>query len=117
MSPTSNPRTAIVTGGASGIGAAIAHRLASDGHRVATLDITPAEGGVFYEVDVTDRAQIDTALADIHSRFGPVTIWSTPQARKGSPGSSTSPSPNGSASSDGASRPENCGRPNPSPTV
>ncbi|MGO8772170.1 SDR family NAD(P)-dependent oxidoreductase [Mycobacterium sp.] len=74
MSPTSNPRTAIVTGGASGIGAAIAHRLASDGHRVATLDITPAEGGVFYEVDVTDRAQIDTALADIHSRFGPVTI-------------------------------------------
>jgi len=30
---------------------------------------------VFYEVDVTDRAQIDTALADIHSRFGPVTIW------------------------------------------
>jgi NAD(P)-dependent dehydrogenase (short-subunit alcohol dehydrogenase family) len=74
MPPTSNPRTAIVTGGASGIGAAIAHRLASDGHRVATLDITPAEGGVIYEVDVTDRAQIDTALADIHSRFGPVTI-------------------------------------------
>src|ERR1035438_7094460 len=68
MSPTSNPRTALVTGGASGIGAAIAHRLASDGHRVATLDITSAEGGVFYEVDVTDRAQIDTALADIHSR-------------------------------------------------
>ena len=74
MSPTSNPRTAIVTGGASGIGAAIAHRLASDGHRVATLDITPAEGGLSHAVDVTDRAQIDTALADIHSRFGPVTI-------------------------------------------
>ena len=74
MSPNSNPRNAIVTGGASGIGAAIAHRLASDGHRVATLDITPAEGGVFYQVDVTERAQIDTALADIHSKFGPVTI-------------------------------------------
>ena len=74
MSPTSNPRTAIVTGGASGIGAAIAHRLASDGHRVTTLDIAPADTGVFYEVDVTDRAQIDAALADIHSKFGPVTI-------------------------------------------
>ncbi len=74
MSPTSNPRTAIVTGGASGIGAAIARRLASDGHRVATLDITPAEGGPSYEVDVTDRAQIDAALADIHAKFGPVSI-------------------------------------------
>jgi 2-hydroxycyclohexanecarboxyl-CoA dehydrogenase len=74
MSLTSNQRTAIVTGGASGIGAAIAHRLAADGHRVATLDITPTEGGMSYGVDVTDRAQIDAALADIHSRFGPVTI-------------------------------------------
>jgi 2-hydroxycyclohexanecarboxyl-CoA dehydrogenase len=74
MSSTSKPRTAVVTGGASGIGAAIARRLASDGHRVATWDITPAEGGVYYEVDVTDRAQIDAVLADIHSRFGPVTI-------------------------------------------
>jgi 2-hydroxycyclohexanecarboxyl-CoA dehydrogenase len=74
VSSTSKPRTAVVTGGASGIGAAIARRLASDGHRVATWDITPAEGGVYYEVDVTDRAQIDAALADIHSRFGPVTI-------------------------------------------
>jgi NAD(P)-dependent dehydrogenase (short-subunit alcohol dehydrogenase family) len=99
MSPTISPRTAIVTGGASGIGAAIAHRLASDGHRVATLDITPAEGGVFYEIDVTDRAQVDTALAGIHSKFGPVTILVNAAGAEGSPGSSTSPSPNGSASS------------------
>jgi NAD(P)-dependent dehydrogenase (short-subunit alcohol dehydrogenase family) len=63
MSPTSNPRTAIVTGGSSGIGAAIANRLVADGHRVATLDITAAQGGSSYEVDVTDRGQIDTALA------------------------------------------------------
>ncbi len=74
MPHSNTPRAAIVTGGASGIGAAIAHRLASDGHRVATLDIIPAEGGVYYEVDVTDRSQIDTALVDIHSKLGPVTI-------------------------------------------
>ena len=36
------PRTAIVTGGARGIGAAIARRLASDGLQVAVLDLDEA---------------------------------------------------------------------------
>ena len=84
MPPASNPRTAIVTGGASGIGAAIVHRLITDGYQVATLDITPAEGGQSYTVDVTDRAQIDTALADIRSRFGPVTILVNAAGAEGS---------------------------------
>ncbi len=74
MSRVNSPRTAIVTGGASGIGAAIARRLAADGHRVAVLDISGAEDVSSYVVDVTDRAQIDLALTDIHARFGPVTI-------------------------------------------
>ncbi|MGB8504117.1 SDR family NAD(P)-dependent oxidoreductase [Mycobacterium sp.] len=84
MPPASNPRTAIVTGGASGIGAAIVHRLITDGYQVATLDITPAEGGQSYTVDVTDRAQIDTALADVRSRFGPVTILVNAAGAEGS---------------------------------
>ena len=32
-------KTAVVTGGASGIGKAIAARLAADGHHVATIDL------------------------------------------------------------------------------
>jgi 2-hydroxycyclohexanecarboxyl-CoA dehydrogenase len=84
MSATSNPRTAIVTGGSSGIGAAIAHRLACDGHHVATLDIRPTGGGVSYKVDVTDREQIEAALADIQSRFGPVTILVNAAGAEGS---------------------------------
>jgi 2-hydroxycyclohexanecarboxyl-CoA dehydrogenase len=84
MSPTFTARTAIVTGAASGIGAAIAHRLTSDGHRVATLDITPTEGDLSYVVDVTDREQVDAALADIHARSGPVTILVTAAGAEGS---------------------------------
>lgn len=74
MPPITSPRTAVVTGGASGIGAAIVARLAAGGHRVATLDVTPSETPLSYTVDVTDRAQIDDALDDIHARLGPVTV-------------------------------------------
>ena len=37
--PSGTERVAVVTGGGSGMGAAIARRLASRGHRVAVLDI------------------------------------------------------------------------------
>ena len=84
MPSTNSPRSAVVTGGASGIGAAIAHRLASDGYRVASLDITPTEGGLSYTVDVTDRAQIDAALTEIRAKFGPVTILVNAAGAEGS---------------------------------
>jgi 2-hydroxycyclohexanecarboxyl-CoA dehydrogenase len=84
MRPTDSARTALVTGGASGIGAAIAQRLANDGHCVATLDITPSEGDMSYVVDVTDRAQIDAAVADIHAKAGPITILVTAAGAEGS---------------------------------
>lgn len=64
----------MVTGGASGIGLAIANRLRADGHNVAALDLNPPEPEVAGPTDVTDRAQIDAALASVRERFGPVTV-------------------------------------------
>ena len=67
-------KTAVVTGGASGIGRAIATRLAADGHHVATIDLQPSAADFAYSADVTDRAQVDAALDKIHTQLGPVSV-------------------------------------------
>ena len=80
-------RTALVTGGASGMGEATSHRLARQGHRVAVVDIDgdgaervvreiEAEGGKALAIvaDISDKMQITTALATIRAILGPVTI-------------------------------------------
>jgi len=67
-------KTAVVTGGGSGIGAAVAARLRSDGYNVAVIDLNPSEDEFSYVADVTDRTQIDDALGQIRSALGPVTI-------------------------------------------
>jgi NAD(P)-dependent dehydrogenase (short-subunit alcohol dehydrogenase family) len=80
-------RTAIVTGGASGIGLAISERLAADGAAVAIFDLNgegaqgaaakiEAAGGsaVGVAVDVTDRPGIEAAVATVRSRLGRPTI-------------------------------------------
>jgi 3-oxoacyl-[acyl-carrier protein] reductase len=60
-------RTAVVTGGASGLGAATAARLREEGLRVVTLDVA---GGADEVVDVTD----DAALAELAARIGAVDV-------------------------------------------
>ena len=67
-------RTAVVTGGGSGIGAAVVTRLRKDGHQVAILDLNPCDDELSYAADVTDRGQIDAALTEIRGALGPVTI-------------------------------------------
>jgi len=61
----------VVTGGASGLGAATARRLASCGARVALFDrnadqgqaVAAEIGAVYCEVDVTDEASVDAGFA------------------------------------------------------
>ncbi|ACC43119.1 SDR family NAD(P)-dependent oxidoreductase [Mycobacterium marinum] len=67
-------KTAVVTGGASGIGLAIARRLRADGIDVATLDLKTPDGELAFSADVTNRSQVDAALTAIRQRLGPVTI-------------------------------------------
>jgi 3-oxoacyl-[acyl-carrier protein] reductase len=69
-------KNAIVTGGASGIGAATARRLASEGAHVVVADFNePAAGEVASEIggtavrcDVTSREDVDAAVARVAER-------------------------------------------------
>jgi 2-hydroxycyclohexanecarboxyl-CoA dehydrogenase len=67
-------KTAVVTGGASGIGRAVAERLRKDGLQVAVIDVSPTDDGFGHIADVTDRAQVDTAVASIREQFGPILV-------------------------------------------
>jgi 2-hydroxycyclohexanecarboxyl-CoA dehydrogenase len=67
-------KTAVVTGGGSGIGRAVANRLRADGYRVATIDLNPSDDEFGHVADVTDRAQVDAAIAAIRTQLGPVTV-------------------------------------------
>jgi NAD(P)-dependent dehydrogenase (short-subunit alcohol dehydrogenase family) len=69
---------AVITGGASGLGAATARALAAKGARVALLDLNAALGeplakelgGVFVKGDVTNEASVDEALAAARKAHG-----------------------------------------------
>jgi 2-hydroxycyclohexanecarboxyl-CoA dehydrogenase len=80
-------RTAIVTGGGSGIGLAIAERLAADGMAVAIFDrngesadeaaakiVTAGGAAVGLTVDVTDRPAIDAGVDEARARLGAPTV-------------------------------------------
>jgi NAD(P)-dependent dehydrogenase (short-subunit alcohol dehydrogenase family) len=70
--------SAVVTGGASGLGAATARRLAASGVKVAIFDLNVQAGealaqqigGVFCKVDVTVEEQVDAGFAKARAAQG-----------------------------------------------
>lgn len=74
-----NGASAVVTGGASGLGAATVRRLAAGGAHVVVLDLNEEQGlalaaeidGSFAYGDVTDPAAVDAAL-DVAEEYGPL---------------------------------------------
>jgi NAD(P)-dependent dehydrogenase (short-subunit alcohol dehydrogenase family) len=68
---------AIVTGGASGIGAAIARRLRSEGARVAVFDVNPdaaTDVELAVRVDVADDASVRAGVERVASELGGIDI-------------------------------------------
>jgi len=75
-------RVALITGGASGIGAASARRLAAEGATVVIADVNPEAGealakeldGTFVQVDVTSPADNERMYAETVKAYGQVDV-------------------------------------------
>ncbi|MEG2803276.1 SDR family oxidoreductase [Stenotrophomonas sp.] len=68
---TMQGRAVLVTGAASGIGAAVVARLQADGARVAALDRSAATADASAVADLRDAAAVGAAVADLAGRLGP----------------------------------------------
>ncbi len=75
-------RTAVITGGCSGIGLATARRFAAEGASVVVGDVDDVRGpdvaaeldGLYVSCDVTDAAQVDAMFQAAHASYGSVDV-------------------------------------------
>ena len=75
-------RTAVITGGGSGIGLASARRLADEGANVVVADLDPASGqaaadevgGTFVQVDVTSADDVDRMFSVAKQTYGSIDV-------------------------------------------
>ncbi len=71
-----SPRTVLITGGNRGIGYAMAEEFLAQGHRVAVTarSGTGPDGALTVTADVTDGASLDSALAEVEEKLGPIEV-------------------------------------------
>ena len=87
VGPRLTKRVAIITGGAGGIGEAIAKRLVLEGASVAIVDVDETRGqsivhglaldgggALFLHCDVTSREQVRRSVEVAEDKLGPITI-------------------------------------------
>jgi NAD(P)-dependent dehydrogenase (short-subunit alcohol dehydrogenase family) len=75
-------KTAVITGGCSGIGLATARRFAEEGAHVVVADIDDAKGkqvaeeigGLYVHTEVTDKEQVDALFATAKQTYGSVDV-------------------------------------------
>ena len=75
-------KTAVITGGCSGIGLATARRFVEEGAKVVIGDLDDARGpglaeelgGVYVHANVTDKEQVDALFATAQSTYGSVDV-------------------------------------------
>ena len=85
--PSLTDRTVFITGGATGIGASLVEHFVGQGARVGFVDIDDDAGNAlakrladartapcYVHCDLTDIAQIDSSLATVRQRFGPIGV-------------------------------------------
>ncbi len=85
MSYEPNGKIIVITGGAGGIGSALAHSLAADGATIIVADLDgagadavaanlPGNGHLGYGIDLTDRAQVEALIAFIAASYGRIDV-------------------------------------------